>query len=404
MAPSRRLRVACAGLGRMGKRHALHFLESTPRAHLVAAFSPDPAELVWAKEHLEPFGVRLYSSYDELLAQETRPLTSADAPGGLDAMVVATATTVHAEETIQAIEAGLHVLCEKPLSTNLDTVSQRTRRGRDEPRCAVIPLPRCGSLTLSLSLSLLQAKNVVEVASKHPKQKVLCGFSRRFDASYREAKSKIDSGSVGRPAIFRSQTCDKLDPSGFFVAYAEFSGGIFVDCNIHDIDLALWFFGEDALIKSVTAVGITAVQPELAKHGDVDNGVGVVEFWGGRIAYFYSSRMMASGQHDMTEIIGTEGKVTINQNPINTLVDLWEATGIRREIPPDYYGRFRTAFITEANEFTACCLDNTPLPTRLQCAVSALEIGSLLQESLRSGKKIYFDEMGHRLPDDQARL
>ena len=50
----------------------------------------------------------------------------------------------------------------------------------------------------------------------------------------------MDSGLIGRPSIFRSQTCNKLDPSGFFVTYAEFSGGIFVDCSIHDIDLALW--------------------------------------------------------------------------------------------------------------------------------------------------------------------
>src|SRR6478735_1679575 len=117
----------------------------------------------------------------------------------------------------------------------------------------------------------------------------MCGFSRRFDASYRDA--------IGRPSVFRSQTCDKLDPSGFFVAYAEFSGGIFVDCNIHDIDLALWYFGQDSIVKSVVATGITAVQPELRKHKDVDNGVGIVEFWGGKVAYFYSSRMMAAGQH-----------------------------------------------------------------------------------------------------------
>jgi myo-inositol 2-dehydrogenase/D-chiro-inositol 1-dehydrogenase len=49
----------------------------------------------------------------------------------------------------------------------------------------------------------------------------MCGFSRRFDPSYRDAHSKMDSGLIGRPSIFRSQTCDKLDPSGFFVAYAE---------------------------------------------------------------------------------------------------------------------------------------------------------------------------------------
>ena len=79
--------------------------------------------------------------------------------------------------------------------------------------------------------------------------------------------------------MFRSQTCDKLDPSGFFVAYAEFSGGIFVDCSIHDIDLALWFFGEETKVKSVTAVGITAVQPDLRKHNDRDNALGIIEFY-----------------------------------------------------------------------------------------------------------------------------
>ncbi|KAL8687786.1 MAG: hypothetical protein Q9218_006140, partial [Villophora microphyllina] len=55
----------------------------------------------------------------------------------------------------------------------------------------------------------------------------MCGFSRRFDPSYRSAHLKTLSGLIGRPSIFRSQTCDKLDPSGFFVAYSKHSGGIF---------------------------------------------------------------------------------------------------------------------------------------------------------------------------------
>jgi myo-inositol 2-dehydrogenase/D-chiro-inositol 1-dehydrogenase len=113
----------------------------------------------------------------------------------------------------------------------------------------------------------------------HPNQKVICGFSRRFDASYRDAHRRMATGSIGTPSVFRSQTCDKLDPSGFFVAYAEFSGGIFVDCSIHDIDLALWFFGEESKVKSVCAVGITAVQPDLRKHNDRDNALGIIEFY-----------------------------------------------------------------------------------------------------------------------------
>ena len=94
------MKIGCAGLGRMGKRHALNFLERTPRAELVAASSPDPAELEWAKTHLEPFGVRLYKDYDEMLKHE-----------GLQAVVVASATAVHAEQAIKAINADKHVLC-----------------------------------------------------------------------------------------------------------------------------------------------------------------------------------------------------------------------------------------------------------------------------------------------------
>lgn len=230
----------------------------------------------------------------------------------------------------------------------------------------------------------------------------MCGFSRRFDASYRDAHERMEAGTIGRPSVFRSQTCDRLDKSGFFVAYAEFSGGIFVDCNIHDIDLALWFLGQDSVVKSVAAAGVCAIQPELRRHGDVDNGVGVVEFWGGKIAYFYSSRMMAAGQHDMTEIVGTDGKLVVNGNPTGSLVEMHESTGVRREIPHDYWGRFQNAFVTEANEFTAACLDGTKLPLKLSGAVQAVQIGCALQESLNSGQKIYFDETGRRIA--QAKL
>ncbi|EXJ54187.1 myo-inositol 2-dehydrogenase [Cladophialophora yegresii CBS 114405] len=284
----------------------------------------------------------------------------------LQAVVIASATVAHAEQAIKAIRLGLHVLCEKPLSTNPE-VSQ-----------AVITAYRTSR-------------------AEFPAQKVICGFSRRFDASYRDAYEKMRAGLIGRPAVFRSQTCDKLDPSGFFVQYAQHSGGIFVDCSIHDIDLALWFFGEDSVVKSVSAIGITAVSPELRKYNDRDNALGIVEFHGGKIAQLYCSRMMAAGQEDSTEITGTAGKLAVNTQPMSNLVTIYEPSGIRREIPPHYYGRFREAFITEANEFTACCLDNAEPPFKLEGAVTAVKIGCALQESLITGKKIEFVEDGQRI-------
>ncbi|EAW13897.1 putative NAD binding Rossmann fold oxidoreductase [Aspergillus clavatus NRRL 1] len=348
---TRKLKVGCAGLGRMGKRHALNFLQRTPRAELVAASSPDDIELEWARVHLAPYGVKLYKNYDDMLKHE-----------GLEAVVVASATAVHPEQAIKAMDANKHVLCEKPLST---------------------------------SVELSQA--VLDAANRKPELKVMCGFSRRFDASYRDAYTKMSAGTIGAPAVIRSQTCDKLDPSGFFVAYAEFSGGIFVDCSIHDIDLALWFLGQDSKVKSVTAVGITAVEPDLRKHNDRDNAVGVVEFHNGTIVYLYASRMMAAGQEDTTEIIGPQGKLSINTQPAMNLVNVSDSSGVRREIPQTYYDRFEHAFVTEANEFTASCLDNTDVPLKLEGAVQAVQIGSALQESMITEQKIFFDAEGNRI-------
>ncbi|KAK5129256.1 hypothetical protein LTR08_003721 [Meristemomyces frigidus] len=355
---ARKLQVAVSGLGRMGARHARHFLERTPRAELVAAFDPNPAAIAWAKQHLEPYGVKLYTDFDEMLKHP-----------GLEAVVVAGITTEHASQSISAIQAGKHVLCEKPLSTSVE-ISQK----------------------------------VLDAANLKPHLKVLCGFSRRFDASYRNAWERMDAGGIGRPAIIRSQTCDKYRDDNYFVEYAAHSGGIFVDANIHDIDLAFWFFGQDSVVKSVVATGINARYAGMAKHGDVDNGVAIVEFWGGKIAYFYSSRMMMAGQTDTTEIIGTHGKLTINANPANDLVEMHEPTGIRREITETYYDRFEQAFVRESNEFTECVLDGKKLPFKLSGAVQAVKIGSALRESLQTGKKIDFDENGAQIVDERARL
>lgn len=116
---SPKLQVAIAGLGRMGKRHALHFYTMTPRANLIAASSPEESELQWAARNLE--GVRLYKSYDEMLEKEK----------DIQAVIVASATTVHAEQAIKAIQYGKHVLCEKPLSTSAEIVSHTYRRRHD---------------------------------------------------------------------------------------------------------------------------------------------------------------------------------------------------------------------------------------------------------------------------------
>ncbi|KAJ5408465.1 hypothetical protein N7509_002348 [Penicillium cosmopolitanum] len=342
-----KLRIGIAGLGRMGKRHAVNFHELTARANVVAASTPDPTEREWGAKNLEE--VQIFQDYDEMLEK-----------ANLQAVVIASITAVHAEQAIKAIKKGLHVLCEKPLSIDLEVAQ-----------------------------SVVSAYE--ESLKKYPQQKVMCGFSRRFDASYREAHARISKGELGAPVLFRSQTADLHDSSGFFVQYAKTSGGIFVDCSIHDIDLMIWFLGENRKVKSLQAVGVCAVHPALEASNDRDNAIATVEFEGGKIAALYCSRMMAAGQEDTSEIICEKGSVRVNMQVRKNHVEIHDSQGARRELPQHYYERFREAFITEASEFTACCLDNSSPPISLQSSVKAVSIGQALQRSLISGEKILFD-------------
>ena len=100
----RKLNVGVVGIGRMGRRHALNFLRMVPRANLLCACSPAQPDHEWADEHLRPYGVHIYSTFEQLI----------ETPG-LQAVVIASATEFHMQQTLAALDRGIHVLCEKPV-------------------------------------------------------------------------------------------------------------------------------------------------------------------------------------------------------------------------------------------------------------------------------------------------
>ena len=170
----------------------------------------------------------------------------------------------------------------------------------------------------------------------------------------------------------------------------------------HDIDLSMWFLG-DVIPKAVWAAGTITHHPELAELQDVDNGVGIVEYWGGKLAYFYCSRTQAHGHDVCTEVVGTQGKVMVNLVPRLNNVTVASSKGIGHEVQPEYWERFEDAFATEANEFTSAILDHTPVPVKLELGLLSLKIGWALQEALLTGERIRFDERGNKLDGRGAR-
>lgn len=334
------VRIGIAGLGRLGRRHAENLARRVAGARLAAACSPLADECAWARETLAV--PRVYEDFDALAADPE-----------LDALWLVTPSALHADQIVAALRAGKHVFCEKPLS-----------------------------------LDLGECERVLAEARARPHLVATIGFMRRFDPSYRDAYARVAAGEIGRPFLVRSQTCDRNDPEGFFVRFAPSSGGIFLDCTVHDIDVARWLLGAPRATR-VYAAGAVALHEGLRACGDVDNGVAICEFEGGRLAMFYASRTMAHGNDTHSEVIGTAGALAIGRNPRANRVEIYDAAGIRNTCTPTFFDRFEDAFLIEAQAFVAAVRgEGAAGGATLADALEATRIGHALRESLQAGRAI----------------
>ena len=91
--------------------------------------------------------------------------------------------------------------------------------------------------------------------------KLMVGFNRRFDPSFKRIRELVASGEIGEPHILRITSRDPAPPP---LAYVKVSGGIFLDMTIHDFDMARYLVGE---IDEVYALGNVLI-------GNRDNNAG----------------------------------------------------------------------------------------------------------------------------------
>ncbi|MCJ1305878.1 hypothetical protein MMC08_008695 [Hypocenomyce scalaris] len=181
------------------------------------------------------------------------------------------------------------------------------------------------------------------------------------------------------------------------------SGSISLGIGIYDIDLSLWFFAEkQTLSKHVFAFGIAALHPKLLAAIDQHNAVGVIEYYGGKIAHSYHSRLMAHGQDDATAIVGIRGKLTVNASLSKDLVNLYHDGRITREVQASFWDQFERAFAREMTECSEAYLLDKVLPLQLETALKAVFIVVALQKSLVTDKKVRCDYEGERI--DKALL
>jgi myo-inositol 2-dehydrogenase/D-chiro-inositol 1-dehydrogenase len=179
----------------MGAGHARFINENIPNARVLALSDVDSAKVAQLSAELGTVKLQTQSP-EELMNNEE-----------VDAFIIASPDPLHFEHLQLAIKSKKHVLCEKPIATNLADARTIT----DEIR-----------------------KYETEIGS----HKIHFGFMRRFDPSYREVKSLVESGKFGQPTFFRTITRN-VQSTG---ATTE---GLFTNIAIHDFDIFRWIFKDE---------------------------------------------------------------------------------------------------------------------------------------------------------------
>ena len=268
----KKIRVGVIGCGSIAQHRHLPEYQVNPNVELVAVCDINQER---ALEVAEKYGVLSYTSYEELLK-------SAE----VDAVSVCTPNYLHAPITIAALEAGLHVLCEKPMAT-----------------------------------SKKEAEAMIGAAEKNGK-KLMIGHNQRFVPSHQKARQLIANGEVGRIYSFRTAfghggpegwSVDGKE-SWFFEKEKAFVGAM-GDLGVHKTDLLRYVLGEE-----IVEVG-AFVETNAKDFADVDdNAVCVLKTESGIIGTLAASWAYTSKEDNSTIIYGEKAILRLEDDPINSLV------------------------------------------------------------------------------------
>jgi scyllo-inositol 2-dehydrogenase (NAD+) len=209
------------------------------------------------------------------------------------------------------------------------------------------------------------------------------GFMRRFDKGYLAAKRKIEEGAIGTPVVFKSSSRDPFRPSLEYLDPAH-SGGLFIDCGIHDLDLARWYMGD---IASVYSIGGTLAYPEMKAIGDIDNAITSLYFTSGALGTIDLSRNGVYGYDIRTEILGTEGTLKIGylrETPILVM----NSKGITHDTVPYFTERFEQAYISQLQDFVNNLVERKPPSVTCADGVAALEASAAATLSFKENRPV----------------
>ena len=253
------LRFAVIGLGHIAQAAVLPaFRHARPHVELAALVSGTKAKLTKLGKRYQVEHLASYADADKLFDS-----------GFVDAVYIATPNTEHTEWVIRAAEAGLHVLCEKPLATSV----------RDCERM----------------IDACERNNV----------KLMTAYRLHFERCNLEVAELVRSKRIGKARYFDSQFSMQVKP-GNIRTQSELGGGPEWDIGIYCQNAARYVFADEP-----TQVWATASDSSDPRFAEIPETVHVIlKFPGERIANFICS--FGAADRSRYEVVGTRGSVVVD--------------------------------------------------------------------------------------------
>ncbi len=271
------LNAGIIGCGKIAQtRHIPEYL-ANPRCKIAGYYDFNTQR---ARELAERFGGCAYGSLDELLSND-----------GIDAVSVCTSNDTHADIAVKALEAGKHVLCEKPMATNLADCER------------------------------------MQAAAEKSGRQLMIGMNQRLAGAHIKAKQLIDAGEIGRVVTFKTffGHCGpetwSIDPgvNSWFFDKKKAAMGALADLGVHKTDLIQFLTGKR--ITEVTA-RLTTIDKRYANGeliGVDDNAFCIYRLEDGATGTMCASWTNYGAEDNSTVICGTKGVMRIYDDPDHSI-------------------------------------------------------------------------------------
>lgn len=334
------IKVGIIGAGRIGKVHVQSICTQVPDAKVKTLADPFMTEetAAWAKE----MGVaQVTKDYKEILADPE-----------IDAVLICSSTNTHSPISVEAIKAGKHVFCEKPIDHDIEKIQE-----------------------------------VID-ALKDSKVKYQVGFNRRFDHNFEAVQKAVAAGKVGDIHVIKVTSRDPEPPCA---DYVKVSGGMFLDMTIHDFDMVRFLAGCNA--EEVYVQAAVLVDPAIGEAGDVDTAVITLKMENGAIAVIDNSRKAVYGYDQRAEVFGSKGMVATGNDTASAAV-ISNENGVTGEVPLHFFlERYMAAYAKEVKCFIDAIVNDTDTPLGVMDGLEPVLMGIAAKKSMEEHRPVKISEV-----------